>query len=141
MNREELIKNYQGLKPVMHTEDYFRQCGRTSRMIADAIQTAKQGHAVVIVTKDVHMERWVREKLGRVTGISVTHYNPRKPELLDWDNLQAMGEYANHKTFIDHDVIYFNNLHLFRAASQYDPKIEVKGDSMTFVKDQIDASV
>lgn len=135
MNRQELFEAIGTDLSKMSTEELFRQSGRTGRMIDDAVETAQKGHAVVIVMKDTMHVDLVKERVKDVTGITVTHYNPNSanyPAPFSWATLQGIGKFKEHKVFIDHDVIYFNNRHLFEAATKYDPKFKITGDTMEF---------
>ena len=142
MTREELFKAGCYKDYNMHTEDYFRQTGRTGRMLADAVKTARQGFPVLVLAKDDYMTKALRQRVletfGVVAGLTVENVtHPYIRNKVDWQNLKVGVDYANHRVFFDHEVLYFAGpyKHIFRAASHYDPKIEVKGDAMYFVKD------
>lgn len=137
MNREEMFRSAGIDTTKMHTEELFRQTGRTWRMLMDAVKTAKEGHVVLVVMKDMEMVDWAKNNIGKQEGIEVVHYNPisKEPKPFSWETLEGVGKYINHRVFIDHDVIYFNNRKLFEAASKYDPKVDIKEDTMTFIKD------
>lgn len=138
MNREELFKAGRFDLTKMTTEEIFRQSGRTTRMVNDAIATAKKGSKVVIVMKDLQQVAKVEEIVKGVPNVEVTHYNTISknfPVPFDWNTLKGIGKYEKHKVFIDHEVIYFNNRLLMEAASKYDPKFDIVGDTMTFRKE------
>lgn len=97
-----------------------RQTGRTTRMFASAIASAKAGKPTVVFMHDVKMkEHWERIH-GDVAGLTITHLDPRLPDM-DWDKIRVVaGPYANHAQFFDHDVIYRQFRHVLLAWVQYD---------------------
>jgi hypothetical protein len=103
-----------------------RQTGRTTRMMEAAKEACAKGKAVVVVFKDEHHAKIWREQYKDVPGLSVIPMRVTMPEL-DWKQLKFVkGPYANHETFLDHDVIFVYHKELFRAWAQYDQKPEVK---------------
>jgi hypothetical protein len=144
MNREELFKVGCYYHENMYTEDYFRQTGRTGRMLVDAVKTARQGYPVLVLAKDDQMTKAlaqrVLETFGKVDGLTVMNAtSPQVRNKIDWDNLRVGVDYVNHRVFFDHEVLYFNDRfkRIFREASKYDPKIAIKGDAMYFVPDDV----
>lgn len=128
ITREELLRPLTDFEK-MHTEELFRQSGRTTRMVQEALRVADTGKNVVIVMKDESMVAHVRNKFVIRANASVISYNHSKGTI-DWSKLQATGEHAKSVTFIDHDVIYFNHRELFRAQSRFD-EFSIKGDCIT----------
>lgn len=142
MNREELFKAGLYNHDNMRTEDYFRQSGRTGRMLAEAVKTARQGFPVLVLAKDDMMTKSLAHRVaqtyGKVEGLTVENAtNPKIRNKIDWDNLCVGVDYVNHRVFFDHEVLYFSDRfkHIFIEASKYDPKIELKGDAMYFKPD------
>lgn len=137
MKREEIFKHLRLDTNAMSTEELFRQTGRTRRMLAAAVKAANDGRPVVVVMKDMATVASALEIINKHPGVEVTHYNQlsKGPQVFSWSTLKGIGEYAGHEVFIDHDVIYFNNRTLFEAATKYDPKVEIKDDAMTFIRE------
>lgn len=131
MTREKLLSSVAKVESLT-TEELFRQSGRTARMVEHAMSEAREGRLVVIVMKDEHQVAIVKKTVNGAPGVSVISYNPRTNEMINWKTLQATGIYHEHRTFIDHDVIYFNHKHLFREASKYD-SFTVRGDNIVLV--------
>lgn len=141
MNREQLLAPFIGTD-FMHTTEYLRQSGRTGRMLADAVMTARQGFQVLVLAKDDHMMKSLRDRVfttfGKVEGLTVVNATSLSiRNKIDWDNLRVGVDYINHRAFFDHDTLFANDRFktLLREYSKYDPKIEVKGDALYLVPD------
>lgn len=140
MNREELFKDLGLDTTKMTTEELFRQTGRSIRMLEAAIASARNGKQTLIVVKDeteAESLRFIRDISTQYSlySVSIVGYNPLTAEtdpIFDWKTLKGVGKFSDYEVFIDHDVIYFNNRHLFEAFSKYDPKVKINGNSMTF---------
>lgn len=134
VTREDIIKAIGLDASTMTTEELFRQSGRTTRMVKAALTRAREGVPVVIVMKDWNRVDTIRKVLQGEPNVAVTAYNPIAPNM-KWIPLEMIGEYSQHEVFVDHDVVYFNHRKLFELQSKWDPKVDIKGDSMTFVKE------
>jgi hypothetical protein len=133
LTREDIIK-FAGLSSTeMKTEDLFRQTGRTTRMVKAAVARARQGVPVVIVMKDWTRAEALRKVLDGEPNVGVMGLS-LVPNL-KWTPLEAIGEYSHHEVFVDHDVVYVSHRKLFELQSMWDPKVDVKGDTMKFVED------
>ena len=107
-----------------HPFEFKRLTGRTTRMMEAAKAMAESGKPVVVVFKDEHNAKFWRDKYDNVPGLSVVPMKVKMPEL-DWESMKfSAGPYAHHKTFIDHDVIYLWNRHLFDAYCEYDRPLD-----------------
>lgn len=137
MTREELFKNLRTNISSMETEELFRQTGRTTRMIEDAIATAKRGRPVLILAKDEYQKSAIRQQVGGAPGVAVENVTyPVIAAYVDWDRLAITGgEYVSHQVFFDHDTIYCHFRNILRAFGKYDPKVAISGDTMRFVSD------
>lgn len=118
----------------MTTEELFRQSGRTTRMVKAAVSRAREGVPVVIVMKDWKNADSIRKVLQGEANVAVMAYNPIAPNM-KWSPLQAIGQYSDHEVFVDHDVVYFSHRKIFELQSKWDPKFEISGDMMTFLKE------
>jgi hypothetical protein len=142
MTREDLLAPIIKLDGT-NTETYFRQTGRTTRMLEDAVRTATTGRLVLVLMKDDYCMNAAIEKVKAMPGkFSLTIENATHPKIrnkIDWDNLRVGLDYVHHQVFFDHEVLYFNDRykHIFQAASKYDPKIEVRGNGLYFAGDPV----
>ena len=98
-----------------------RQTGKTSRMLADAIEQARNGRAVYIVTANERHARHLEDMGGYVAKeLGIKFETPETLSSFDWRSMSLKNAHPNCVAIVDHYAIQCEYGALLVLLHRYD---------------------
>lgn len=101
-----------------YNEEKRRASGRTSRMLQEAVELARDGKAVYVVCAT---QRHTKQLEKRVPDdLDIKFETPRTVGNLDWRNMRLEGAHSNVELLVDHYAIEANWRPLLNMLHRFD---------------------